>query len=64
MLWSPRETGLPAACPPMLDIHPPTQEVCSLWTVGTMPYVCLENENTGSLPGCLHQLIPRLFLKT
>lgn len=42
MLWSPRETGLPAALSPHVTSSP-TQEVCSLWMVGTMPYVCLEN---------------------
>lgn len=33
MLWSPRETGLPAACPPMLDIQPPPRKcaACGRW---------------------------------
>lgn len=74
-LWG--QAGAPHSCsgpqerrgclrpaPRCLTSTPLTQEVCSLWTVGTVPYVCLENENTGSLPRCLHQFIPRLFLKT
>lgn len=48
---SPRETGLPLQPVPMLRHPAPTQEVCSLWMVGTMPYVCLELKYQGHFRG-------------